>query len=168
MKTVVIAAVILVFIGAAVWWFIMHETMRDQGQWIGTAFGNAADSTIEMHALVDMGMVTRDRPRVDARGEPLWNDWIADHWDLRDASGNAVGFTRIGWSTLIDDDKTIAVPEFYVKYTLQKGGQYTFDFTPSVRVEKKRAYRWCCHRAQRTAEDAANGLQVGHKVRGSR
>ncbi len=143
MKAIVILAVILVILGAGIWGYIMRESMRDQGCWVACAYGNDEDSNIEMHVMIEMGMVVRDRPRLDDKGEPLWNEWISDHFDLRDASDEAVPFTRIGWSSLIDDEKSFAVPEFYAKYTLQKGSKYTFDFVPSVRVEKQRHYRYC-------------------------
>jgi len=141
MKSVVILAVILVVLGAGVWWFVMRETMKDQGCWIPAACGNDAESTIEMHVLVDITMVTKDGPDLDPNAQPLWDKWVAEHFDLCDSSGANVPGTRIGWSPLVNDDKTLAVPEFYIKYTLEKGGQYTLDYIPFVKVEKPNRYR---------------------------
>jgi hypothetical protein len=96
MKAVVVLGVILVVLGAGIWWFVMHESMKDMGYWIAAAYGNEDDPNIEMHVLVDLPMVTKDRPDLDARGEPLWNEWVQSHFELRDAAGAVVPGERIG------------------------------------------------------------------------
>jgi hypothetical protein len=141
MKGVIILGVILVVLGAGIWWFIMHETMKDPGDWVGLAFGNPTESAIEMHLPVELMTVTKDYPRVNERGDPLWEEWISQHYNLQDASGESVAFSRIGWSPLISEDKTKVVPEFYVKCTLQKGAKYTFDVIPHGRTQQKFRYR---------------------------
>jgi hypothetical protein len=142
MRGIVILGVILMVLGAGVWWFFMHETMKDPGNWVGLAFGNPEESSIEMHLPVELMTVTRDRPRVNDRGDPLWDEWISQHFDLRDASGESVPFAQAGWSPLISEAKNKVVAEFYVKCTLQKGAKYTIDFIPRARTQPKNRYRY--------------------------
>jgi hypothetical protein len=61
---------------------------------------------------------------------------------MREASGESVTATRLGWSTLISDDKAKAVPEFYMKFVLKKGQQYTLDYTPRVQKDPNVKYRY--------------------------
>ncbi len=58
---VILGAVVMVIFGIGAWW-LMSETMSDQGVWIAYAFGEPRDGKMEMQVVVDMGMVMKERP----------------------------------------------------------------------------------------------------------
>ncbi len=123
--------IILFVVGVAACGVIVWLTqwgMSDPGIGVALAFGNPDEGTIEMHVAIDMGMPRRERPRANIKGTLLWDEWVADHFDLRDGNGQPVEITRIGYSMLIPEQKVGGAPEFYLKAVLQGGVSYTFDY----------------------------------------
>jgi len=139
-KGIIILGCIIIVVGGAIYWFIMREGMGDQSVWVPYAFGNVEDSTIEMHVLVDLGMIRREGT-VAKKGMKYEEGWTTLHWDMQDPSGESVPFSIIAWSPLIDNDKCMAVPEFFIKYPLKKGEQYTLTYTPRVKKKPNVKYR---------------------------
>jgi hypothetical protein len=140
-KRIVILGIIILVVAGTTQWFIMRASMGDQGVWVPYAFGNAEESIIEMHVLVDIGMMRREEA-ADKSAKKYEDGWTMLHWDLQNASGEAVPFSVLAWSPLIDNDKCKAVPEFFIKYTLKKGEKYTLTYTPRVKKQPKVKYRF--------------------------
>jgi len=109
---------------------VMNE---DPGYMVGYAFGGASDATIDMHIVVTLAAPMKDAPPLGADMEPDWPQWITDHYDVRDASGNAVSFRRNISSTAIrESDIKGGLPDSYLIGELQQGTTYTFKYTPIV------------------------------------
>lgn len=137
MKSLVILALIVIALFAAVSWWLMHETMSDQGTWVAFAFGNESADEIEVHIPVDMGMTMRERPKFTDKGDLHWEEWVAEHWQIMDEAGEPLPIQRMGHSLIISDEKARSNPEFYIKAKLKTGKQYTIEYKPK-RAEKLR------------------------------
>ncbi len=132
--------IVLVLIGVAVVVGFIWSASRmsaDPGRTIALVFGVPDEETIEIHAAVAPGMVAAEGPRMDRNGNVLWDEWIAEHFDLRDEAGDKVPMHRRNFSDLIPANKVVGTPEFYVAAKLRIGGRYTFDYIPLVRVGKR-------------------------------
>ncbi len=128
-QMLIIGGVILVLCGIGFVW-LDHEWHKDHGVVIGMAAGNPQEGELELHIVVSMGMVTADIVPAGGRGGALlWDQWISDHFSLRDAAGKNVTFAREGHSTLISDQKAFN-PEFFLRARVKAGQTYTLDYTP--------------------------------------
>lgn len=130
----------LAVIAVVGFWFTTRAMTKEGGRSVLVAFGNVVEDTIEIHTGVEMGMVRREGPRLDRQANPLWEEWVQEHWKVRDATGAELPIERIGQTLLIDVNKVPGAPEFFLKIKLQRGKQYTFDYIPA-RAESK-CYRW--------------------------
>src|ERR1043166_6008086 len=139
MKGVVILAVVIALVGASFWGVVMHESMKDSGVWILVATGKQKGMPAAMDVSVELQMAMRTKVNSDKNGNPLWEDWVAQHFELRDAEGKVLPGTRIAHSQLVNEEKTINLPEFYVHYTVEGGKDYTLDYKP--RLDKPVHYR---------------------------
>lgn len=128
-QLVIISAVILIVCGIAYAW-MQHEWSKDQGHLIGIAAGNPQGDELELHIVVSMAIVHADVLPTGGRGGAiLWNQWITDHFELRDSAGKDVTFVRDGHSTLISDQQAFN-PEFFLRARVRGGQTYTFDYIP--------------------------------------
>ena len=134
MKPRVIVSVIL--IGACCFggWYLYRQATEDPGLPISLAFGNLNEGEVELHVVVSIGMVATEglRALVLSDGAPsrqTWDEWIAEHFDLHDDSGQRVQLRRDGHSSLISDQQAHN-PEFYLVGKLLVGVNYTFDYIP--------------------------------------
>ena len=129
----------LVGVGLVYW--VASWSTSDPGIAIAHAFGNPAEDTIELHVAVYMGPRT-EPPRIDPdlSDLQLWQEWLDEHYQLRDDAGTTVEIERIGHSLLMPAHKVGGAPEFFLKAGLRQGTEYTFDFTPR-RAEPNR-YRY--------------------------
>ena len=119
---------------------VMNE---DTGRLVGFAFGGASGSTIDMHIVVPLAAPMIDGPPLGVDMEPDWPQWIADHYDVRDASGNAVSFRRNINSTAIRESEVKGgLPDSYLIGELQQGTSYTFTYTPIVGEPEKYKYEF--------------------------
>ena len=139
MKGVIILAVLLAMVGAGLYCGVMKEAMSDQGIWLLTAIGNLNEKNVEMVVSVELGATVRARPKVDSQMNPLWDEWIAEHYELTDDAGKVQPFTRIAHSLLVDERKVKTLSEFYVRYVLEKGRGYSLEYKP--KRDKKGHYR---------------------------
>ena len=123
--------------------FWMSSVMTgDQGIGITLAYGNIQGDLIEVNAAVDMGITRREGPRIDPNRseQELWEEWLTEHFDLRDDSGARVELKRVGQSLLMDVMKMPGAPDFFLTAKLRTRVQYSFDYIPR-RAESAR-YRY--------------------------
>lgn len=92
---------------------------------------------VEMQFAVSMFLPKKDPPRLE-HNVVLWDEWINEHFQLRDSSGTPVKLQRLGFSTMLTDRQTGGAPEFWVKTILKPGATYEFDFIPILPGPKYR------------------------------
>lgn len=139
MRGLIGLAIIGVLACLGMWW-VMSEFYKDQGVPVALAMGNPKDGTVEFHAVVAMGMSSTERPRMTLKGGLLWDEWVDEHFDLRDASGERVPLRFRISSGLIPDHKTGGTPEGYVIGRVKSGVQHDFDYIP--RRNESQRYRY--------------------------
>ena len=154
MKGLVILFIIGV-IGCVVTVWIVHYMGTDKGTLIGVAFDSARSDSIEIHWAVPMGMLKVEGPRVD-EGKTVtrkdgstyqvparvhWDEWVTEHFQLRDSSGKTVELSRKSYSKQFDGAKGYSLVEFFLVGKLTPGREYKLDYKP------KRAEAKCYRRA---------------------
>jgi hypothetical protein len=110
-------------------WFLRHVASKSAGFAVGYALGNPHEDNVELHVVVSISMIRYEGPRLSGSGATLWDDWIAEHFAVRDASGQKVTLQKVGWSDLITE-RQANNPEFYLVGKLRARGTYTFDYIP--------------------------------------
>jgi hypothetical protein len=106
---------------------------------IALAFGTPPSGLYELHVGVEPGMKIIEGPAMSQKGNLLWDDWVSDHFELKDASGNAVKFSRANNSRLMPTSKIAGTFEFYLTAPVKKGGKYIMTYQP--KVDEKLKYR---------------------------
>ena len=101
------------------------------------AYGTANTAGVEMQFAVSMFLPKKDPPRLE-HGVVLWDEWMNEHFQLRDSTGTAVKLQKLGFSTMLTDRQTGGAPEFWVKAILKPGATYEFDFIPILPGPKYR------------------------------
>ncbi len=122
---------LLVVAGLAVGgWYIYSRSNEDPGFALGMAIGNARNGEAEMHLVVELGMVRVEglKPH-PAGGFETWDEWVIDHFKLRDSSGKDVQLRKTGWSDVIGQAPA-SNPEFYLVGKVKVGGIYTLTYIP--------------------------------------
>ncbi len=123
--------------------YMIQVMNEDPGYLVGTAFGRADGTTIEIHIVVPLAAPMIDAPPLNADYKPDWPTWIADHYDVQDASGNAVSFRRNINSTVIkESDVKGGLPDSYLIGKLQQGTSYTFKYIPILGEPEKYLYEF--------------------------
>jgi|CXWL01.1.fsa_nt_gi hypothetical protein len=140
MKGLIIFAIILVLVGGGIWVGLTKTLMSDTGLYILVASGDAGEGKVELNISVDLPFVFKESPRYDERGNALWDEWIEQHYDMRDEAGKAVPGFRIAHSRFVDERKIKNLPEFYLKYVLDKGRKYTLVNHPFLAKKSKYTY----------------------------
>lgn len=119
---------------------VVKKMNEDPGQMLAVAFGNPADGQVEIHTVVLMGMVAADPVRTDPiSGYPYWDEWLEQHWDLRDADGDRIPLERSNHSAFINLKEAGGGFEFFLVGKVPQGDVCTFDYIP--RKNEKRRYR---------------------------
>ena len=136
MKKLVIWVIIGTLVCFAGLMWIDHERSKDPGYLIGFTLGNPQDGVVELHMVVSMGMTRTEERRLASGEAGSWDQWIRDHFELRDDSAQTVGLVLLAHSSLISE-RQAHNPEFFLKVKLQAGGTYTLDYIPR-RAESKR------------------------------
>lgn len=115
---------------------------QDRGYPVGLAFGRADGTTIELHIVVPLSMPMIDPPPLTAGFKPDWPQWIVDHYDVRDAAGNAVTFRRNINSTVIKEHEVRFPPDCYLIGQVTQGTTYTFELIPKLGEPEKYKYEF--------------------------
>lgn len=125
-----------VFLIGAMYFYFSANVKKDTPT-LPIAYGAPNSAGVEMQFAVSMFLPKNDPPRLE-HGVILWNEWMNEHFQLRDSSGAAAQLQRLGFSTMLTDRQTGGAPEFWVKAILKPGGTYEFDFTPILPGPKYR------------------------------
>ncbi len=136
MKAVIVGLVIVAAVGGAFYYFFAAVN-ADPGFAIPLAIGAPVAGEVELNVAVSMLMPRREGPKLGNAGL-LWDEWVADHFDLRDESGNKIPLIRSNFSQLIPDRKAGGTPEFFLTTKLKPGQRYTFDYIPFVPAPRYR------------------------------
>jgi hypothetical protein len=140
MKGLIILAIIIVLVGGGIWVGLTKTLMSDTGLYVLVASGDAPDDKIELNISVDLPFVFKEPPKLDTQGNQLWDEWIAQHYDMRDEAGKIIPGFRIAHSQYVDERKIKNLPEFYLKYVLEKDRKYTLTNHPFLAKKTKYAY----------------------------
>lgn len=126
-------------LGGILYFGLAARTARDEGEFIGAAFGNPGPGGMELNLTVSILMTHKDGPKPTDR--PVnWDDWVKDHFDLVDASGARIPLRRLNFSKLIPD-QIAGTYDFFLTVNLKPGATYTCTVTP-VLADPQRKYQW--------------------------
>jgi hypothetical protein len=128
MKGLIILTLVVILVGAGIWVGVIRSTMSDQGTIFLVVMGNPNEKTVEFDVCVELGMAHMANPRLDERNEPKWDEWIDEHFEMKDPAGNKAPHIRVAHTMLVDENKVKHLPEFYVQYQIENGKDYTLDF----------------------------------------
>jgi len=122
---------LLGFLAIFLYWMSASTGGKDSGVSIQIAFGNATAKEIEIHVVVGVVMANQDRIK---KGEKIksWPEWIQDHFDLQDSSGNELELARTNHSRLIKPHQIVGTQEFFMVAKLKIGEDYTLDYIPDT------------------------------------
>ena len=120
---------VVAFVGSMA---LSREVVRDQGRLLPIAFGVSRDGAMQMHLGVPALVPVADPPELNARRTPQWNQWIKEHFQLRDELGTGLRLRKKGTSGLMVGGTAAGDPPFVVWAELTKGGKYTCDYVPIV------------------------------------
>lgn len=122
---------LLIFVGLSLYWFSLAAGDRDDPIQMQIAFGNPGPGGVEMHLVVGVVMANLDRTTQDGR-VLNWNEWVAAHFELKDAGNNPVRIERRNNSSAIQQLEVIGTQEFFLVATLAEGATYTLDYIPAM------------------------------------
>jgi hypothetical protein len=126
----ILLALALAFGGVGIW-YMGHQMSEDPGEFIAFAFGNPKEDSIDMEILVTVAMPRREWARVDkVTGAVYWQEWVDEHFDIRDDNDEKVQLMRSNHSRFISAAEARTTPEFYLRGTLKPNTHYTFDYIP--------------------------------------
>ncbi|HQL55087.1 MAG: hypothetical protein KA383_17630 [Phycisphaerae bacterium] len=143
-------AVLVLLVGGLVAYGVRHlraQFSGAEGFPVGFALGNAGSNSIELHVAVTHDMVKADPPTITPNGVLLWNEWVPQHFELRDAAGQSVRLNRAGTSVVINERKAFN-PEFYLVARLTPGTTYSLDYIPYVGENKRHRHTFTATAAE--------------------
>lgn len=138
MKTV-IAMLVLVAAGLA-GWYAFSKATDDHGMLIGLAFGVPDDESIEMHAIIPLRMTDVEGPRVNLRGEVLWQEWVESHFAMYDDAGTSLPLKFRTSTDIIPALDLRGAPQGFVVAHIRQGVNHTFEHRP--RMSEPKRYRY--------------------------
>ena len=139
MGKMLFAGGLIAALGGILYFALTARTARDEGEFIGAAFGNPGPGSMELNLTVTLLMTHKDGPKPHEL--PVnWDNWVKDHFDLVDASGTRIPLRRLNFSKLIPD-QIAGTYDFFLTVTLKPGASYTCTVTP-IRAEPQRKYQW--------------------------
>lgn len=116
------------------------------------AFGPPSAGAAELNLAVGMNLPRRDPPKLKF-AKIQWDQWVDEHFELKDATGAKVKLQRTNFSQLMNDQKAGGTPEFFLKAMVTPGTSYTLDYLPVVNGERFR-YAFTAPAAAQEAERA--------------
>jgi len=142
MKGIIGLAVFLVVAFWAMNFFFASVLTADQGRNLAVAYFEPYKGELEIQVGIGPLIPMRDPPRRTPKGIDLWDDWVADHFQLRDAQGNEVQLKRMGTSSLFSGSKGGGDPDFVLVGAIKPETPYTFDHIPVVSEGKTYRYEF--------------------------
>ncbi|MBI1824932.1 MAG: hypothetical protein HY287_14535 [Planctomycetes bacterium] len=137
----------------AVGWVAANKFTEFKDFQISIAFGFPKETEIEMHVVASMGMTALEAPTFNPKvGGVDWDAWVANHFDLRDASGKQVHIDFMKGSDVVNTKKLPGVPEGFLFARVKQGGKYTFDYKPKLADPMKLRYAFTAPTADKPVE----------------
>ncbi|HEY3244187.1 MAG TPA: hypothetical protein VGM03_12645 [Phycisphaerae bacterium] len=149
MKALITVLIIVGAVGGG-FYLLLAKVNQDPGYAIPVAFGAPAGGEVEMNVAVSMLMPRREEPKLGRAGL-LWDEWVGDHFDLRDAAGTKLPLKRSDFSQLMTERQAGGTPEFFLITKLRPGQSYTFDYIPVMPAPRYR-YAFTAPSAAKKAE----------------
>lgn len=118
---------------------LSSKSSRDDSEYIGASFGNPTPAGMQLDVVVSLMMTHKDPPPPMQR--PVnWDNWVAAHFVLTDATGKAQPLRRLNFSQLVPT-QIAGTYDFFVSATLKPGAAYTLTVTPFV-SNTTRKFAW--------------------------
>jgi hypothetical protein len=150
----VLLGLALIFAGF-VTWYSSRKLEQVPDEYLAMAFGEPTNDRIQMDVAVSIGMARRDPPQPDPTKGPInWDQWVTEHFSLRDASGAELSFTRGSMSRLMTDQEVGGSPEFFLSCKLVPNKQYTFIYRPYLTYVETFRYEFTAPAAEVPMERA--------------
>jgi len=122
---------LLAALAFVIWYAIGSKMSEDAGEAVPIAFAAPSKDVVMVEIAVSMFSYKNDGPRqINGRFQTK-DEWVKDHFELKDASGNAVPLRRAEFAKALPSN-VAGTPEFYLQADLKPGGSYAFDFIPYV------------------------------------
>ena len=138
MKGAKVLAIVGLAVGCGLYLYTQVWVAEDPGHLIAYACGNPKEGQVQIQVAVPYRMTRLDPPRVDEKGEFItWEQWIAEHFEIRNAAGELVHMQQAHFANLIPEAK-VGTPDFYAVGSLAAGSPYTFDYLPLGIAQSKR------------------------------
>jgi hypothetical protein len=138
MKGRVILGFLVIMSAAGLYWLSGYIATRDQGYLVGYMCGNPVEGTLDIEVVIPFSVTGRDPPRLKPDGRlQTRSEWMADHFDLRDGTGQQVRFRYADFADLIPRGKA-GTPDFYASGLVKMNTAYTFTYYPFGKVGGKR------------------------------
>ncbi len=107
---------------------------------VAVALGTPPSGQFEFHVGIDMGMPRMEGPKLSNKGDPLWDDWVKDHFKLLDSKRKELKLSRANNSRLMPSNKIAGTFEFFLTAPVQQGEEYELTYHP--RLDEKLKYRY--------------------------
>ena len=151
MKKLAVVMVMLVLIGVG--WFAANKFTEFKDFQMSIAYGFPKEAEIEMHTVISMGMTALEAPTFNPKVGGLdWDGWIANHLDLRDASGKQVHIDFLKGSDVLNTKKVPGVPVGFLLARVKQGAKYTYDYKPHMADPLKLRYEFTAPTADEPVE----------------
>lgn len=135
-----VALVIVLGLGAlSYYWLTTYLPGRDHGHLIAYAVGSPGGGILEINVVIPFIMTRHDPPKLKPNGQfQTWNEWLEEHFELRDDTGKRVMLHNSDWANVIPKGKMVGTPKFYAVGPVEPDTEYTFVFYPEGSGQPKR------------------------------
>ena len=115
----VIIFIMIGLIGGSIFWFLDRASGSHS---VKIAFGESTPDSITLHIVIMSGTANYDYPGGDTRYDYVWKEWLREHFQIEDSSGEAAS---IGYQT-----KSALFPNSrgevgFLRAVLRPGEKYT-------------------------------------------
>lgn len=143
MKGLLVLLVLALAFAGVIFWYTQKQMEKMPDEYIAIAFGQPTDDQIKMDVAISIAMPRREYPRFDPiTGAVYWQEWVDEHFDLRDGAGNKVMFQRQSMSQLMSDQEVGGSPEFFLTGMIKKNANYTFVYIPVLALGEQFRYEF--------------------------
>ena len=131
---------LLMVVGAMVLTAAGCKSETDDQFPVAVALGAPPAGGFEGDIGVDMGLGGMGGAKLRNKGNPLWDDWVKDHFKLVDSKSKEIKLTRANNSRLMPINKIAGTFEFFLTAPVQKGSEYEVVYHPRLGEKLKNRY----------------------------
>jgi len=137
MKGLVTLAVIGVIVGFGFYALSGYTLAADHGEFVAFVCGSIAGGPLKIQIVVEGPMVRHDPPRSHPETlQPLWPEWIDEHFTLTTKAGEPVPLKRQHHGNLMPSGKA-GTPDSYLEGVWPAVGGYVVEFVPKLSEGKR-------------------------------